>query len=176
MSIFAGGWTEIEGAVKSSKEVGKTWISKSSKCQVHSSTVTGFLKCEQLLFVSSDDLKRDIDDMWNKVLVIANENHWRSICFPVDSSLISSVAELLSILAIGVSEKLESSLELKLCLWDAKNQLRGHILDICNQCLSSEVYYPIHFLDVKTEKMQTTKKGKFNGVLMVFQSIFLISN
>lgn len=163
MSIFSGGWTEIEDALKSSKEVGKPWILK-SKCKVQSSTATGFLKCEQLLFVSSDDLKRDIEDMWNKVLVIANENHWRSVCFPVDSSVISSVAELMSILASGVSEKLDSSLELKFCLWNTKDQLRGHILDISNLYLTPEVYYPIHFLNVKTEKMQTTKKGK----LLVF--------
>lgn len=127
---------------------------------MYSSGETGFLKCRQLLFVSSENLLRDVEEVWNKVLEDANENQWRSICFPVELSLITDgiLARFLAILAKGVSKRLKNSLEIQFCAWDANESLRGRILDICSQCLPSE-YIPIHCLADEKERIQDTKKS-----------------
>lgn len=126
-----------------------------------SSGETGFLKCRQLLFVSSENSLKDIEEIWNKVLEDANENQWRSICFPVELLLITGgfLARFLSILTKGGSKRLKNSLEIQFCTWDTNESLKGRILDICHQCLSSG-YLPIHCLADEKERIQGTKKSK----------------
>lgn len=136
---------------------------------MYSSGETGFLKCRQLLFVSSANLLKDIEEVWNKVLEDADENQWRSICFPVELSLITDgfLARFLSILAKGVSKRLQNSLEIQFCAWDTNESLRGRILDIFHQCLSSE-YIPIHCLEDEKERKQDTKKSKLCYTALIF--------
>lgn len=128
---------------------------------MYSSGETGFLKCRQLLFVSSENLLKDIEEVWNKVLEDAYENQWRSICFPVELSQITDgfLARFLSILTKGVSKRLKNSFEIQFCAWDANESLRGRVLDICSQRLSSG-YIQIHCLADEKERMQDTNKSK----------------
>lgn len=158
--LILGGWTDLEDAVTDSKEVQKFSILKSSKCKVTSSSATGFLKCRQLLFVSSENLQRDIEDIWNKVLGDVSENKWRSICFPVESSEIidGTLSRLLSFQAKEGKKKLESSLEIQFCLWDSDKSLQEKIHNICKQQLSPDISL-INF-NVDGESLQDMKKGK----------------
>lgn len=152
----------MENVAKESKEVLRKWTVKSTKSKVLSSPMTGSLKCRNILYVCSDNLERDIEDIWSKVLEAVKENQWHSVCFPVEASLLDdkSLHNLLSVVAKSPPKATQSRLELVLCFKEAESSLRTQLVNLCQTKLS-EKFLPVKLHVDEVDEKPSSSKGNY---------------